>query len=212
MPIMEDEHKCEKFEQEWIFTYGDLVTLLLAFFILLFSFCKTDIEKFRSVAESFKPVPPGTPFFQKGQESVLDRLSQRIESSEISEEVYVTIDDRGVVVSFKDTVLFQPSSARLTQSAIKSLSRFTKFLYALPNDLEIEGHTDDRTIRTRLYPSNWELSAARAASVARFMMLEGIDGARMRVAGFAQFRPKFLNDSPAKRALNRRIDVIIKPQ
>lgn len=211
MPIMEDEHKCEEFDQEWIFTYGDMVTLLLAFFVLLFSFCKTDVEKFRSVAESFKPTPPGTPFFQEGQESVLDQLSQRIESAEISEEVFVTIDERGVVVSFKDTVLFEPASASLTGEARKALGRFVKFLYALPNDIEIEGHTDDRPISSARFPSNWELSAARAGAVARFMEGEGIKGGRMRVVGYGEYRPKFINDSPAKRALNRRIDVIIKP-
>lgn len=211
MPIMEDEHKCEEFDQEWIFTYGDMVTLLLAFFVLLFSFCKTDVEKFRSVAESFKPTPPGTPFVHEGQESVLDQLSQRIESAEISEEVFVTIDERGVVVSFKDTVLFEPASASLTGEARKALGRFVKFLYALPNDIEIEGHTDDRPISSARFPSNWELSAARAGAVARFMEGEGIKGGRMRVVGYGEYRPKFINDSPAKRALNRRIDVIIKP-
>lgn len=211
MPIMEDEHKCEEFDQEWIFTYGDMVTLLLAFFVLLFSFCKTDVEKFRSVAESFKPTPPGTPFFQEGQDSVLDNLSQRIESAEISEEVFVTIDDRGVVVSFKDTVLFEPASATLTSEARKTLGRFVKFLYALPNAIEIEGHTDDRPISTPRFPSNWELSAARAGAVARFMEGEGVKGGRMRVVGYGEYRPKFINDSPAKRGLNRRIDVIIKP-
>ncbi|MCZ6647577.1 MAG: chemotaxis protein MotB, partial [SAR324 cluster bacterium] len=71
MPIQEEEHKCEEFDQDWIFTYGDMVTLLLVFFVLLLTFCKTDIEKFKSVAESFKPTPPGSPYFLEGQPSVL---------------------------------------------------------------------------------------------------------------------------------------------
>ena len=212
MPIFEDEHKCEEFNEWWIYSYGDMVTLLLVFFILLFSFCKTDIEKFKSVAESFKPVPAGSPFFLEGKESVLERLAEKIESSEISEEVFVTVDPRGVVVSFKDTVLFQSGSADLTSNANTILDKFLIFLFGLPNDVVVEGHTDDRPISSGRYPSNWDLSSARASAVARFFQREGLKGGRIRVIGFGEFRPRFRNDTPEKRGLNRRIDVVIKPQ
>ena len=212
MPIVEDEHKCEEFDQEWIFTYGDMVTLLLVFFVLLLTFCKTDVDKFKSVAESFKPLPPGTPFFMDGQPAVLENLARDMESSELTEDVFVTVDDRGLVVSFKDTALFDRGSADLKREAIDSLSRFTKFLYSLPNELIIEGHTDDTEIRTPRFPSNWELSAARSSTVARFLEREGVKKKRMHVVGFADTRPRFKNDTPQKRALNRRIDVIIKSQ
>jgi len=212
MPIEEDEHKCEEFDQQWIFTYGDMVTLLLVFFILLLTFCKPDTEKLKSVADSFKPVPPGTPFFLTGQPSVLEQLAQQAETVEVPEELFVSLDDRGVVVSFKDSALFGPASADLLPKAVDSLSRFVKFLYALPNDIVVEGHTDDQPIRSSRFPSNWELSSARASAVARFLQREGIKGDRMTVLGFAEFRPRFRNDTPQKRSLNRRIDVLIKPQ
>ncbi len=212
MPIEEDEHKCEEFDQQWIFTYADMVTLLLVFFILLLTFCKPDTEKLKSVADSFKPVPPGTPFFLTGQPSVLEQLAQQAETVEVPEELFVSLDDRGVVVSFKDSALFGPASADLLPKAVDSLSRFVKFLYALPNDIVVEGHTDDQPIRSSRFPSNWELSSARASAVARFLQREGIKGDRMTVLGFAEFRPRFRNDTPQKRSLNRRIDVLIKPQ
>lgn len=212
MPIQEEEHKCEEFDQMWIFTYGDMVTLLLVFFVLLLTFCKTDVEKFKSVAESFKPTPPGTPFFLSGQPSVLEQLAQEAETVEVPEEQFVTLDDRGVVVSFRDSALFDPGSAKILPKARESLLKFVKFLYALPNKLIIEGHTDDRPTSTAQYPSNWELSSARASSVARFLEREGLNGDRMTVIGFAEHRPRFRNDSEEKRALNRRIDVIIEPQ
>jgi chemotaxis protein MotB len=212
MPVFEDEHKCEEFSDFWIFTYGDLVTLLLVFFIMLFSFCKTDVEKFKSVAESFKPTPPGSPFFLQGKESVLSQLAQRIETSELAQEVFVTVDQRGVVVSFKDTALFDSGSADLTERARKSLNVFVHYLFGLPNDVIIEGHTDDQPISGGRYPSNWELSAARASAVARFLEGEGVKGQRMQVIGYGAYRPRFRNDTPEKRALNRRIDVIVKPQ
>ena len=212
MPIEEDEHKCEEFDQQWIFTYADMVTLLLVFFILLLTFCKPDTEKLKSVADSFKPVPPGTPFFLTGQPSVLEQLAQQAETVEVPEELFVSLDDRGVVVSFKDSALFGPASADLLPKAVDSLSKFVKFLYALPNDIVVEGHTDDQPIRSSRFPSNWELSSARASAVARFLQREGIKGDRMTVLGFAEFRPRFRNDTPQKRSLNRRIDVLIKPQ
>ena len=212
MPIQEEEHKCEEFDQMWIFTYGDLMTLLLVFFVLLLTFCKTDIEKFKSVAESFKPTPPGSPFFLEGQPSVLEQVAQQAETVELPEELYVTMDDRGVVVSFKDSALFGPGSAELLPKSVDSLSKFVKFLYALPNDIVVEGHTDNQRIRSARFPSNWELSSARASAVARFLQREGIKGGRMTVLGFAEYRPRFRNDTPEKRALNRRIDVIIAPQ
>lgn len=212
MPIQEEEHKCEEFDQMWIFTYGDMVTLLMVFFILLLTFCKTDIEKLKSVAESFKPTPPGSPFFLSGQPSVLQSLARQAETVEVPEESFVSLDDRGVVVSFKDSALFAPGSARLLPTAVRSLNTFVKFLYALPNDIIIEGHTDNQQIRSAAFPSNWELSSARASAVARYFQREGINGDRMTVLGFAEFRPRFRNDTPQKRTLNRRIDVLIKPQ
>lgn len=211
MPVFEDEHVCNEFNEWWIYSYGDLVTLLLVFFILLFSFCKTDIEKFKSVAESFKPVPAGSPFFLDGKDSVLEAIAAQVETSEISEEVFVTLDPRGVVVSFKDTVLFQSGSAILTRNAEKTLSKFVVYLFGLPNDVVVEGHTDDQPIKSNVFPSNWELSSARAGAVARYFENEGVKGKRIKVIGYSEFRPRFRNDSAIKRSLNRRIDVVIKP-
>jgi len=212
MPIIEDdeEKECEQIPG-WIFTYGDLVTLLLVFFILLFSFCKLDIEKFKSVAEAFKPLPPGTPFFNEGNPSVLENIAKRMETSEISEEVYITVDERGVVVSFKDSALFRSGSADILPKGLESLNIFVKYLYAMPNEIIIEGHTDDQPISSRQYPSNWELSSARASSVARFLEDSGVKGTRIQVTGYGPYRPRFHNDTPEKRALNRRMDVILKP-
>jgi chemotaxis protein MotB len=212
MPVFEEEHKCEEFTDFWIFTYGDLVTLLLTFFIMLFAFCKTDTSKLKSVAESFKPTPPGSPFFFEGKDSVLAQLAQRIETSELGQEVFVTVDQRGVVVSFKDTALFASGSADLTDGARRTLKRFVAYLFGLPNDVIIEGHTDDTPVAGGKFPSNWELSAARASSVARYFQSEGVKGQRMQVIGFGEFKPRFRNNTPEKRALNRRIDVILKPQ
>lgn len=212
MPVFEDEEKkCEEFTDYWIFSYADMVTLLLTFFILLFSFCKVDVEKFKSVAESFKPVPPGTPFFFEGKESLLEAVAAQIQTTELSDEIYVTIDERGVVVSFHNSALFGPGSAELLPEGRKVLERFVQFLYALPNDVAIEGHTDDDPISTPQFPSNWELSSARSSAVARFLEANGVQPVRLEVIGYGSTRPSFRNDTPEKRALNRRVEVVIKP-
>jgi chemotaxis protein MotB len=164
------------------------------------------------VAESFKPVPEaGTPFFFEGKESVLEAVAASVETTELSEETYVTIDPRGVIVAFQDSAVFESGSAELLPRGEKMLSRFAKLLYGLPNRVAIEGHTDDQPIATRQYPSNWELSSARASSVARWFEKNGVESKRMEVIGFGATRPRFRNDSPEKRALNRRVEVVIKP-
>ena len=213
MPVFEEhECKCNEFTDYWIFSYGDTVTLLLTFFILLFTFCKLDVEKFKSVAESFKPTPPGTPFFFEGKESVLESVAAQVQTTELSEETFVTIDPRGVVVSFQDSALFPAGSAELTERREKTLDRFAKFLYGLPNRVAIEGHTDDLPIATRQFPSNWDLSSARGSTVARWFERNGLAPTRMEVIGYGSTRPRFRNDSPEKRALNRRVEVVIKPE
>ena len=80
----------------------------------------------------------------------------------------------------------------------------------MSNPVLIEGHTDDQAIRSAQFPSNWELSSARASTVARFFEAEGIKGKQLQVIGYGPFNPRFRNDTPEKRALNRRVDVIIK--
>jgi chemotaxis protein MotB len=81
IPIDEEDCPvCVEFKDGWIFTYGDLVTLLLCFFILLFSMCKYEIEKFKSVAESFKPLPAGTPFMEEGNDSMVEQISKNVKN------------------------------------------------------------------------------------------------------------------------------------
>ncbi|MFL2750811.1 MAG: flagellar motor protein MotB [bacterium] len=95
---MIDEEECEvciPFDQEWIFTYGDLVTLLFCFFVLLFSMCVYETEKFKSVADSFKPLPAGTPFISEGRDSVVEDISKKVEESELGDDADVNVEDKG---------------------------------------------------------------------------------------------------------------------
>ena len=132
----EDCEVCVPFDQEWIFTYGDLVTLLLCFFILLFSTCKYETMKFKSLAASFKPLPAGTPFMNEGKDSVVEQLAQQLEESELADDANIGVEEKGVVVSFKASAYFKPDSAELSPKAINELKRFSNLVFLLPNNIK----------------------------------------------------------------------------
>ena len=135
-----------------------------------------------------------------------------MKKSDISAEVTdITVDDRGIAVSFSDTAMFSPGSSAPTKKGRNTIEKFARILYAVPNKIFIEGHTDNTPIRTKVFPSNWELSAARAGSIARLLEEFGIDSKRLEIAAYGKTRPKVSNDSPVLKSLNRRIDILIKP-
>ena len=205
----EDCEVCVPFDQEWIFTYGDLVTLLLCFFILLFASCVYETKKFKAVAESFKPLSPGSPFMQEGRDSVVDQIAKEVEQTELGDDTRVTVEEKGVVVSFAASATFEPGSAKLTPEATKEMARFSRLVFLLPNRLQVEGHTDNQPVQK--WGSSWELSGARASRVARFFIDNGMDPKKLTVKGFGQTRPKFSNESPTQRRRNNRVEVIILP-
>ncbi|MCP4754248.1 MAG: flagellar motor protein MotB [Proteobacteria bacterium] len=212
---VDEEVKCECGEErvEWIYTYGDMVTLLLCFFVLLFAMSKTNEEKFKAIAASFRGGPPASPYMFTGAPSPMEALENTMKKSEVSAEVSdITVDDRGIAVSFSDTAMFAPGSAEPTQKGKETIEKFARILYAIPNKVIVEGHTDNVPIKSPIYPSNWELSAARASSITRLLEEFGIDSKRMEIAAYGSTRPKVSNDSPALRSLNRRIDILIKPE
>jgi len=208
----EDCEVCEVFDQDWIFTYGDLVTLLLCFFILLFSMCRIDDEKIAEVSQSFKPSPPGTPFVFSGKRSVLEAVARKLEQLDMPDDVTINVSEEGVEISIKETVLFEAGSAELTDEAKESLLTLTAVITSLPNDILVEGHTDNETDTNSKYPSNWEFSAARASSIASYFEFLGIDGKRLQVSGYGGIRPRFYNDTAYKRSLNRRVDIMLLPE
>ena len=141
-----DEEECEvcvPFDQEWIFTYGDLVTLLLCFFILLFSMCRTDVEKSKQISESLKSMPPGSPFIFSGQSSNLDKASKELQQLEMPDEVTVNASKSGVEVTFSKTVAFDQGSIKLKDKAIKALDKMMPIISQLQNNIEISGYTDE---------------------------------------------------------------------
>ena len=212
MGQMIDEEDCEiciPFDQEWIFTYGDLVTLLLCFFILLFSSCKYETMKFKSLAASLKPLPAGTPFLNEGKDSIVEQIAQQLEESELGDDANINVEEKGVVVSFKASAYFKTDSAKLNAKAVKEMTRFSKLIFLLPNKIQIEGHTEKS--QPKNWDSTWELAGARASKIARFFIENGLDPTKITVKSFGSTRPRFREASPTQKSLNNRVEVVVLP-
>lgn len=219
----------------WMATYGDLVTLLLCFFVLLFAFSTIDAQKYRDAVTSFK----GTFGVLEGGQGVLPAnssvtgsmdkqgTSQKYNSiakklkkdtevlskeqlKNLQENLDIKITERGIVIGVEEKLLFQSGQADLKDEAASLLEIVFNTISKIPNHVVIEGHTDSIPIKSSKFPSNWELSAARAASVARYF--EDIDTElvkRVSIAGYADTKPKANNSTVQGRSANRRVDIII---
>ncbi|WP_319466807.1 flagellar motor protein MotB [uncultured Pseudodesulfovibrio sp.] len=218
----------------WMATFADMVTLLLCFFVLLLSFAEQSEEKYRDALGSIKgafgvkelrAVSDDMAQFNTSKaakemsskishdERVLLGVIMRIKSLLEDEDVKlkegtgVTADRDGVVFSANSASMFEPGSADLAPSARKILDKVIKVLKDYKLNLVVRGHTDDRPISTRKFPSNWELSAARAAVALNYILDKGgIEVSRAKAVGYADTRPAVPNDSEENRKKNQRVE------
>jgi len=224
----------------WMATYSDMVTLLLAFFVMLFSFSSVDAEKFQQLLGSVQaalgikmdlnmggapvPLPPpeelddlvidARELVKKTDLDQLESVRSRLEESFVSRlggrQIILAMQERGLVIRFADSVLFDSGRAVLKPGAREILELFAREATAFPNHIRVEGHTDNRPISTMRFPSNWELSTARATEVVRFLMeSDELEATRLSAAGYGEYRPVATNDTREGRALNRRVDLVI---
>ncbi|MEW6413039.1 MAG: flagellar motor protein MotB [Candidatus Zixiibacteriota bacterium] len=221
-----DNHDSENLER-WLLTYADLITLLLAFFIVMYSMSRIDAKRFGKMAEALSGVLKGGTTvidnlsedeIRRGSELMklgdLQRVQQQIEDRfkklQRAEELQTEITERGLVVHIMESALFKEGSALLETKAMDVLDIVHEEIAGLPNHIRIEGHTDDRKINTPVFPSNWELSTARATQVVRYFVENyGIAADKMSALGYGEFRPIRPNNSIENRAMNRRVDIVI---
>jgi chemotaxis protein MotB len=222
----------------WVITFADMVTLLMVFFILLFAIGTVEQEKWRDVKESLREALGADSVDELGTRQGLDVIKTQVDDqtvhavdevgamvsremediiSEVEEfvfknklsgEVRVSSDERGAVITISDVVLFPAGSAEMTPKGRATLRQVFDVLKQFNYSIKVEGHTDNTPIHTLRYPSNWELSASRAAEVAHMLINDGYPPERLSVEGFAEFRPKVPNTSLENRAINRRIEVV----
>jgi len=139
---------------------------------------------------------------------LLDRFRSMIESGQVE----VKVERGRMVVKMPSSILFDSGKTDIKPEGQDVLSRITQVLAEIPDrTFQVEGHTDDQPIKTSRFPSNWELSTARATEVVKFMVSQGMPAGRVSAAGYAEFAPVAVNDSQDGRALNRRIEVVLLP-
>ncbi|WP_404404377.1 flagellar motor protein MotS [Jeotgalibacillus malaysiensis] len=214
---------------KWIVTFADFMMLILVFFILLFSISQVDSEKFDSISQSFRNqgvfdqsdtvIPFDEEWLEEEirEDQELQTLYQDINSflleNDLTDQVTASQTDRGVVITLQEQVLFDSGRAELLTEAEPVLQEVGNLLEDIPNFVRIEGHTDNRPIQTAVYPSNWELSGARASSVVRYMQERyEISSERFAAVGYGDTRPVAENDSPKGWAMNRRVEIVILNQ
>lgn len=209
----------------WLLTYADMITLLLAMFILLYAVSKVNLEKYKkftdAAADAFggrKAVPKagtassvtGLGGLEENLQSAYNTIKGIIDKENLQDKVQIVIEERGIRLSFMtDGVFFDIGKAELKLGFEKILSAIAPILMQITNFIRIEGHTCNMPIDTPEFPSNWELSSRRATNVLRFLLERGLPGIKMSAAGYAETRPIVPNDSDKNRTKNRRVDIII---
>ena len=224
---------------EYMATYGDLVTLLMCFFVLLFAFSSIDAQKFEAVMESFQGsagVLEGgkslseAPFVfdampeskQESQDTIIDQnklselkeqVEQYISDNQMQAEVDVQLEARGLVIRFKDNVLYDSGSAEIKLASYDILDFLSSLLNTdefVNEQIRVEGHTDNVPIKTVLYPTNWELSTHRASNVVKFFIERAqMSPERLSASGYSEYHPIATNETAEGRASNRRVDIVV---
>ncbi len=214
---------------KWMVTFADFMMLILVFFILLFSISQVDQDKFDSITQAFRNqgvfeesdsvIPFDEEWLEEEirEDQELQTLYQDINSflleNGLTDQVTASQTDRGVVITLQEQVLFDSGQAELLSEAEPVLEEIGNLLEDIPNFVRIEGHTDNRPIQTAVYPSNWELSGARASSVVRYLQERyEISSERFAAVGYGDTRPVAKNNSPEGWAMNRRVEIVILNQ
>lgn len=222
---------------EWLGTFSDTMTLLLTFFILLYSFSNVDAQKFKQISGALQSVLSGkvgqtifdssmsngnvplvgdneennaTVGAPKTQDDLYKRVKDFAEKNDLSNVMEVAEESRGVIIQLRDNVLFESGKADIMEPSKAILDKINGLISTFPNAIIVEGHTDNVPIKNYKYDSNWELSTARAVNVLRyFVETKGQNPNKFTAAGYAEQKPIALNNSDENRARNRRVNILI---
>ncbi len=222
----EEEHENQ---ERWLISYADFITLLFAFFVTMYSTSSVHEGKYRAVSDSvneaFHPVialsssnirltskQSGTAMFDTGLKLFFKyrKMEEEVRTMDPSGQISLIKDRRGTVIRIENSLAFETGQAKILPVFSEKLDKIAELIAALPNPVQIEGHTDNIPIKTPDYPSNWELSTGRAMSIVKYFVdRHAMDPQRFSVAGYGEFRPIDTNDSPEGRAKNRRVEIVV---
>ena len=211
----------------WLLTYADMITLMLALFIILFSMSTINRVQFNKFAKSVSGgfdnewsvnQPPsgganGTRSFDSSSSipSIQKELQEFVQKDKLEKQVQVHMDHRGLVITLlSDKSYYDSGSAQLRPQTEKIIDGIYGFLKKNPNLIRVEGFTDNVPISTAQYPTNWELSTARAVNVVRYLVEhDGLSPNRVSAAGYGEFKPRTANRTDDERQQNRRVDIVL---
>jgi chemotaxis protein MotB len=260
----DDDHEEHVNHEAWVIPYADMVTLLMALFLMLFAISSVDLAKFRELADGLRRgLGGGSSAVATGGEGVLESgeslsegagpapvdggaraaraeealrreeeqaraaaaeedqlqgveatIREYAEAGGVGDAVKFRREARGLVVTIvADKVMFDPGQAAVRPEGAAILRHVTTALQNVPNAVAVEGHTDDVPINNSRFRSNWELSTARATEVLRYLVDDlGLPARRVSASGYGEQRPIDSNASPAGRAVNRRVELVVLSQ
>ncbi len=195
----------------WLTVYSDFVTNMVLFFLVLYSSTRVTHEEQEGLLRNLQETMSGAPGTAIAIEVEAGRrIEEMMTDQKLEEFVMVDIDEKTIRIVLREGITFQPGDDRLMPEGYPVLDEIIDIVRDLPNDIIIEGHTDNIPItRSRRFFSNWELSGARALSVLGYMERSGIDPERLSAIGHGEYRPVFSNETEEGRAMNRRVEISI---
>jgi len=231
-----DQRQSDNHER-WLVSYADFITLLFAFFVVMYALSSVSEGKYRVLSDSLvnafgsrmqerkapasqalpldlpprRALKPAEPQGRQREQmrSIAQDILKVLDSLVRDGQVKVTQSNRGIALEINASVLFDSGQAKLRAESGSALQQVAMVLATTQQSIQIEGYTDDAPISTNQFPSNWELSAARASSVVRLFIGNGVAEPRLSVIGYGPNRPVASNDTNDGRARNRRVTIMI---
>lgn len=238
MAHRKEEHE-EHHDERWLVSYSDFITLLMVLFVVLYSMGQVNVEKYKQLAESMrtaftvggaeqvvdsqinqaggtsedgssKPiVVPGIPEGPTQSEEVAGELTAMLSTQNLGNQVSVQTNIEGVLISLSEKLIFKDDEVDLPPEAFQVLDTIVEMLRPIDNKVRLVGHTNNTPPTNPAYPTNWELSLARATSVAKYLISAGIAPERIIVSGQGEYAPVFANDTQEHKDMNARVEIII---
>lgn len=227
--------KEEEINESWLLPYADLLTLLLALFIVLFAMSSVDAEKFQSLSDVFSEIftggtgfidenvvreegPYEMPFIpsieqQDNLREIQEKINQYITDKGLTDQLNTSLTSEGLLVTINDNVLFDSGSAEVREKDIDIAREISELLVIdPPSNIIISGHTDNVPIHNSEFSSNWELSAMRAVNFMKIILENpNLNPSMFSAKGHGEYSPIASNDTEEGKAKNRRVEVLISP-
>ncbi len=195
----------------WLTVYSDFVTNMVLFFLVLYTSARTSREKQQEMFEKIGATVEDTRDSAVLIEQEAGRkIEEMIQHQDLEEFAMVSVDETTIRVVLREAITFDSGDDRLVPESFPVLDEIVEIIKDIPNDVVIEGHTDNVPITVgRRFFSNWELSGARAISVLDYLKDQGIEPDRLSAVGYGEYRPVFSNETPRGRSMNRRVEINI---